>query len=181
MQQLPLSAAFSKAYTLHSKHSLSSEHSQELLELLQHCEQLVEQGALFSRNEDQDDLSTGLMRYLLVPFMKAEALNTAALPQQPQQQQQATMAQQRLQQASAARAAYTQFLQRASQYSLLGSTCQAAYEAQEAGQAAAADPGTARGQKVERFRRSRALQGLIQQLEARQQRADEEVRQGKGR
>jgi immunoglobulin-binding protein 1 len=162
-EQLSLSAAFSRAFELYSNASRSPADCQELLGLLQHAEQLVEQGALFSRNEDQDDLSTATLRYLLIPFLKADVLNT--MPQQ-------SMAQ-RLQQATAAKAAYSHFLQHASQYSLLGSTCQSAYEAQEAGQAI--DLGTARSQKVERFKRSKAVQGLLQQLEARQKRGDEEV------
>lgn len=163
-EQLPLSTAFSNAFQLHLKPSLSPAECLEALELLDHCEQLMEQAALFSRNEDQDDLSTAVMRYLLVPFLKADVLNT--MPQQ-------SMAQ-RLQQATAAKAAYSHFLQRCSQYSLLGSSCQAGYEAQEAGKAV--DPNTARSQKVERFKRSKAVQGLIQQMEARQKRGDEEVR-----
>lgn len=171
-QQLPLSAAFSKAYTQLCSSSSSNTNQQlspgELLELLEHCELLVEQGALFSRNEEQEDLSTASMRYLLVTFLKAELLNT--MPQQ-------SMAQ-RLQQVQAAKAGYCQFLQRCGQYGLLGAACQAAYDAQEAGQAV--DPGTARSQKVERFKRSKAVAGLIQQLEARQKRADEEVRGERG-
>lgn len=166
VEQLSLSAAFSKAYKLHATSPLSQSDYKELLILLEHCDGLVEQGALFSRNEDQDDLSTGSMRYLLIPFLTADVLNT--MPQQ-------SMAQ-RLQQAQAAKAAYSQFLQRCSQYCLLGPTCQAAYDAQESGQAL--DPGTARSQKVERFKRSKAVQGLIQQLESRQKRADEEVSGG---
>jgi immunoglobulin-binding protein 1 len=163
VEQLSLSAAFSKAYKLHAKSPLSHSDYQELLSLLEHCDRLVEQGALFSHNEDQEDLSTGSMRYLLIPFLTADVLNT--MPQQ-------SMAQ-RLQQAQAAKAAYSQFLQRCSQYCLLGPTCQATYDAQESGQAL--DAGTARAQKVERFKRSKAIQGLIQQLESRQKQADEEV------
>jgi hypothetical protein len=168
VEQLPLSAAFSKAFRLHSNASRSPADCQQLLDVLEHCEQLVEQGGLFSRNETQEDLSTASMRYLLISYLKADVLNT--MPQQ-------SMAQ-RLQQAQAAKAAYSQFLQHCSQYSLLGSSCQAAYDAQESGQAV--DPGTSRSQKVERFKRSKAVQGLIQQLESRQKRADEEVGGGTG-
>jgi hypothetical protein len=164
--QLPLSAAFSKALALHGKPPSSPAEWAQLLELLEHCELLVEQGGLFSRNETQEDLSTASMRYLLVPYLRADTLNT--MPQQGMAQ--------RLQQVQAARAAYSSFLQRVSQYALLGSSCQAAYEAQESGQAV--DPGAARSHKVERFKRSKAVAGLIQQLESRQRRADEEVRGG---
>lgn len=163
VEQLPLSAAFIKAFQVHSNASRSSAECQHLLDVLQHCEQLVEQGGLFSRNETQEDLSTASMRYLLISYLKADVLNT--MPQQ-------SMAQ-RLQQVQAAKAAFSQFLQHCSQYSLLGSSCQAAYDAQESGQSV--DPGTARSQKVERFKRTKAVQGLIQQLESRQKRADEEV------
>lgn len=164
LEQLPLSTAFSKAFQLHENASRSPAECQQLLELLEHCDRLVEQGGFFSRNETQEDLSTSSMRYLLVPYLKADVLNS--MPQQSMVQ--------RLQQVQTAKAAYSQFLQRCSQYSLLGNSCQAAYDAQESGQAV--DPGTARSQKVERFKRSKAVAGLVQQLESRQKRADEEVR-----
>lgn len=160
---LPLAAAFERAQALASG-SGCAQSTPELLALLDHAQRCVEAAALFSRNEDAEDLATPVMRYLLLPFMKAEALHTRAPAREP-----AT----RRAQLAAALSCYSAFLQRAAQYGLLGPAGRPAYAAEEAD--ARPDPGAARASKIERFKRSRALEGLLQQLGRRRRDADEEV------
>ncbi|KAF8069647.1 TAP46 [Scenedesmus sp. PABB004] len=125
------------------------------LPLLARCEDLVARAGLFSANEDADDLVTGQLRYLLVPFLRAEALHGAP----PPGQRGAAGAAARAAQLSAASEAYAAFLQRAAQYGFLRGAARAAYDAEESG--APLDPGAARHGKIERFKRSRAVAGLI--------------------
>jgi hypothetical protein len=44
----------------------SPDKSQQALQLLTHCELLIQRAALFSSNEDADDLITTQLKYLLV-------------------------------------------------------------------------------------------------------------------
>lgn len=101
---------------------------------------------------------------LQVPFHKAELLSTHSSPDLTT----------RLQQLRAAHDAYWQYLQRCHQYGFLKGSVADAYAAEEAG--AAPDPGTARNHRIERFKRSKAVNGLLQQLKSRCKVADEEVR-----
>eukprot|EP00879_Flechtneria_rotunda_P007069 GHRR01007420.1.p1 GENE.GHRR01007420.1~~GHRR01007420.1.p1 ORF type:complete len:356 (+),score=169.55 GHRR01007420.1:97-1164(+) len=161
---LTLSAAYQKASELcASSPSAGKGQVQEALDLLQHCEQLIQHAALFSSNEDHDDLATSHLKYLLVPSMKAELL----------QNQPAPGPRERLQQLQAAASLYTQFLQRCHQYGILGGSCKDTYLAQE--QEKPQDPGKARTHKVERFKRSKQLATLLQQLNSKRQQADEEA------
>lgn len=50
------------------------------LRLLAQAAQLVESAALFSPNEDREDLATSDLRYLLVPFYRGELLAQAVSP-----------------------------------------------------------------------------------------------------
>jgi hypothetical protein len=189
-EQLSLPVAFDRAFKLHSSSQRAGAScTAELLRLLEHCQLLVARAALFSRNEEQDDLTTASMRYLLVPALLGDVHNAASPTQS------GGAAAQRRASVQAARAAYTQFLQRAAQYQLLGDACQAAYEAMEqgagasssgsssaggggssSGRAPPSDPGAARAAKLARFRRAREVAGLIGTLQERQQRPDEQVR-----
>lgn len=49
--------------------------TQEAQHLLSHCEDLIERAALFSSNEDKDDLVTSHLKYLLVSIFTAGALH----------------------------------------------------------------------------------------------------------
>jgi hypothetical protein len=80
----------------------------------------------------------------------------------------------RLQHVQAAAEGYCAYLQRCQQYGLLRGPLAAAYSAEEAG--SSADPGTARNQRIERFKRSKAVAGLAQAMRSRRSAADEEVR-----
>jgi hypothetical protein len=162
--ELPLPLAFSQAFHLWSEQQAGCAAAppppDHLLALLARCASAS--ASLFSRNEDQDDLTTASMRYLLVPAMQGDVL-AASHARSPQARGAAVRG---------AAAAYAAFLARAGQYGLLGGPGAPARGAAEgiAG-GRALDPGAAREAKVARFKRSRALAATIAQLSARQRRA----------
>lgn len=55
----------------------SPDTAQEALQLLSHCELLVQRAALFSSNEDADDLITSQLKYLLVRSKRCHGLHVA--------------------------------------------------------------------------------------------------------
>ena len=81
LQDLPLPALFQRARaTLKQLESLpaSDPRVQQLVRqgtaVLRHAAHAVDALALFSANEDRDDLTTGDIKYLLIPFYQAEVL-----------------------------------------------------------------------------------------------------------
>jgi len=159
IEELSLNAAYERATRLAN----TSGSTTEALDLLEHCEQLLSKAALFSSNEDKDDLQTSCIRYLLVPFLKAELLNSQTGQSPPD----------RMQVLQAAGDAYSAFLQRCHQYGFLNEASSDYYKAEEQGMQQ--DPSTCRSQKIERFKRSKAVAGLLQHMNSRKTHADEEV------
>jgi hypothetical protein len=100
---------------------------------------------------------------LQVPFLQAE-LHSSLPTRDPAA---------RLQHVQAASEGYCAYLQRCQQYGLLRGPLADAYSAEEAG--SSVDPGTVRNQRIERFKRSKAVSGLLQQMRGRRKLADEEV------
>lgn len=133
--------------------------------LLAVCKNLIQRAALFSGNEDKDDLLTAHIKYLLVPYFMAELLNSRT------QHDAAPLARSR--QLNEALELYSEYLQRCDQYGFLTGACRDTYAAEEQG--IMPDPGTCRNQRIERFNRSRALTALVQQMRHRKESADEEV------
>lgn len=79
LEDLPLPALFgiceSCYNALETVHPVNDEVKfDRALAAMQRCRALVDASALFSTNEEQDDLATGDMKYLLVPFYLAETL-----------------------------------------------------------------------------------------------------------
>jgi immunoglobulin-binding protein 1 len=78
-QDLPLPALFNRAEaTLYKLKSTPSPSQTQLihdaLTCLDRASALVDSLGLFSSNEDKDDLTTGVIKYLLIPYYKAEIL-----------------------------------------------------------------------------------------------------------
>jgi hypothetical protein len=69
-EQSSLAAAYDRVSQLldgpDGTSAASPDRAQEALQLLSHCELLIQQAALFSSNEDADDLITSHLKYLLV-------------------------------------------------------------------------------------------------------------------
>lgn len=69
LQDLPLQALFQRCFTAHKRlnhlprdASAAQELLRGLLQMLQHCDILVDASALFSSNEEQDDIQTTSLR-----------------------------------------------------------------------------------------------------------------------
>ncbi|KAI5063949.1 hypothetical protein GOP47_0020619 [Adiantum capillus-veneris] len=80
LEQMSLPALFDRALQLHSRSldpQITQDEAREGYELLQRCESLIDKLALFSSNEQKDDVTTGDLKYLLVPYFKAEFLERA--------------------------------------------------------------------------------------------------------
>lgn len=89
------------------------------------CRQLVasvESAALFSANEELDDIATGDIKFLLAPFYLAELLGSCPAPDGPTQ---------RLRQVQEAHSAYNSFLHRCQHYGLLGELGSKLYKTME--------------------------------------------------
>lgn len=171
IDSLSLADAFSKVYSVIGAGSLEdafaslSSHADDFARLLNHCQSLIDRTALFSSNEDQDDILTVHLKYLLVPFLQAEMLITHT--------QLGVSPSHRIQQLQEALLLYSAFLQRCDQYALLKGVCQDVYMSEEQGRTV--DPGTLRNYKIERFKRSKAVRGLVQHLTSMRRAATEEV------
>ncbi|KXZ46089.1 hypothetical protein GPECTOR_47g365 [Gonium pectorale] len=128
--------------------------------LLLRTESAIESFGVFSANEDKDDLATGDMKYLLVPFYRASLLSAAPVPTDGGSGASAA----RLAAVNRALPALGAFLQRCEQYGLLGALGSSGLEVAMGG---AVDPTARRNFKVEKFKRERALNGALGALEAR--------------
>lgn len=74
-EHLSLPALFDKAFQLHSRalqSHLSSDEAKKGCQYLRQCEAMIDKLGLFSVNEGKDDISTGDLKYLLVPYLQAE-------------------------------------------------------------------------------------------------------------
>jgi len=83
MQDLPLPALFRRAEATFQKLQSQSapspsgqdQHINAALACLDRASALIDSLGLFSSNEDKDDLTTGEIKYLLIPYYKAEILS----------------------------------------------------------------------------------------------------------
>ena len=160
---LPLPALLSRCQLVHRHLDnliASARARPELLasaaSLLQRCQHMVESQAIFSTNEDEEDISTADLPYLLVPFYRGELLCSS----------QASSTGQRMAQVSEATASFFQFLQRCSQYHLQGPVCTKYYSLAEQEQDGI-DQATKRTAKIEKFKQDRAIAAQMEKLEQR--------------
>ncbi|GJP56282.1 hypothetical protein CLOM_g15351 [Closterium sp. NIES-68] len=84
---LSLPALFDKAYDVHSRadsESVPPEQVEMAIKYLAECTSRIRHLALFSSNEEIDDVATGDIKYLLVPWLHADLLQRVpALPAAP--------------------------------------------------------------------------------------------------
>lgn len=186
-QLVPLAEQYDEAVRLveECNKGRSSAAIERALSALSRCDLAVERAALFSSNEDADDISTASLKYLLIPSMRAELLSAAPCSGGPEQ---------RLQHVTAALSSISDFLTRAVQYGIVKGTAAAAAgvssrddEGEEASAAvrrvptaAALDPGARRIAKIERFQRTRVLQAAAEQLRQQREEARRKGRAGAG-
>ncbi|KAI8464901.1 MAG: TAP42-like protein [Monoraphidium minutum] len=190
-QQLPLAELYGEAQGLAAaaRAARTAPSTAAALAALGRCEAAVERAALFSDNEDLDDLATSSLKYLLLPWARAELLSGAPCAGGPEARARAV---------GGALAALREFLTRAAQYGALKGTAAVAAGVggdgdgdadgggggvvvpQRAGGAAGGaggDAGARRLAKIERFKRQRALAAAAEQL---RKRREDAARRGGG-
>ncbi|PWA95719.1 2A phosphatase associated protein of 46 kD [Artemisia annua] len=78
MEDMSLPSLFDKARKIHLQSSDDSTVDKETLrkgcEALQHCEEMISKLGLFSTNETKQDITTTNLKYILVPFYLAELI-----------------------------------------------------------------------------------------------------------
>ncbi|VFQ72654.1 unnamed protein product [Cuscuta campestris] len=75
MEEMPLPALFEQARKIHytaSESMVDQETVKKGCELSRKCEDMISKLGLFSSNEKKDDISTGNLKYLLVPYYLGE-------------------------------------------------------------------------------------------------------------
>jgi hypothetical protein len=82
-ENLSLSAAYDRVEELldgsDGTSPASPNTAQQALQLLSHCELLIQRAALFSSNEDADDLITSQLKYLLVRLKQCHSLHAVVI------------------------------------------------------------------------------------------------------
>lgn len=76
-EHVPLPTLFDRALQLHSRSQdsqITADEAKKGCDVLQQCEGLIDKLGVFSSNEQKDDISTGDLKYLLVPYLRAELL-----------------------------------------------------------------------------------------------------------
>lgn len=156
----PLPVLFAEvARSCNDLSSISTSARNDLLDRLVVCSRQIDKHALFSRNEELDDVATSYLKYLLVPFFLAEVLATS-----PERAPAA-----RSQELRSAISAYREFLGKCECYNLLSGLPGADGIAQ--GDESRLDPHTRRTLKIERFKQEKSVSSRIKQLESDQERA----------
>eukprot|EP00877_Chromochloris_zofingiensis_P010428 jgi/Chrzof1/5639/Cz16g09260.t1 len=154
MSDVPLSAAYSTAVDLSEKLKAGDATFQAAaVDALDQCESRIDNAGIFSSNEDKDDIHTGNLRYLLVPYLRGDVLSHARAPD----------AASRMRQVTDAIESYNRFLHRCYQYQLLPESAETSYVGSEEGRQQ--DPSSRRATKIERFKRNKALDSLLQHLQ----------------
>ncbi|GMH37584.1 hypothetical protein BSKO_05457 [Bryopsis sp. KO-2023] len=110
---------------------------------------------VFSSNEDEDDMATDSLKYLLVPYYSAEFL--AQRPVREVVQRKGSLA--------GAMVCYDDFLRRCGQYGLLGEVCSETWRRIEE-EEVLTDSTTKRNEKVARFKREKAIESEMNRLRA---------------
>lgn len=172
---LPLGVLYSRSAAIHEHldrivGSKDPHLVSKALEICQNCERVVESQGIFSANEDQEDLSTSDMRYLLAPYHTAELLSSSPVASPSQ----------RLEQVQAAERGYSRFLHRLDQYKLLGDLGSKMYKHEE--EHGALDPNTKRMLKIEKFKQDKNINAQLCLMQQQRDAAahKEEVRNSHG-
>lgn len=133
---------------------------ERLIAALGWCNNLIESNGIFSSNEDQDDLSTSAIRYLLVPYMLAGVNASTSVKDKAQ----------RLRHVQNALDQYGAFLQRCQQYDTLGAVGKSQFHLQEDG--LVPDATSQRVTKIETYKRKKAIDMALDALTKQQRRGN---------
>lgn len=160
LQDLPLSEVFRRASSVAAQADSfpPGEDTNELfrrgISWFRLASDLIDRLALFSTNEDKDDIPTSDMKYLLTPFYLGELSSGINAPGSPDVRRGAV---------TEAVAAYSTFIASCDRYGLLGECAAAVHGELEGGM----DPQTARAAKIARFKREKALKLQLEEIHKR--------------
>jgi len=155
LEDVPLPHLFDKAQQLHAladSSRLENEEIRKACQMLQKCQEIVDKLALFSSNEEKDDVSTGDLKYLLVPYYLGDLTEKLE-------------AEDRVQLVKAAEGQLLGFIRSCERLELLSES-----EAQSLAREAPATPDIRRAEKVARFRKQRAAESKLQEIRERKER-----------
>ena len=139
------------------------------------AQSLIESEGCFSSNEESDDIKTSDLPLLMVPYAIGEVFSTC--PNSPSSPSPSSSTTHRLSLVTQALSHYNAFLSRLHNYKLLGELASAQFvkdedegEEEESGaRVRRLDPTTKRQEKIDRFKREKALSAQIQRIESRAQ------------
>lgn len=163
IEDLPLLILFHRAHESFQKlqYALpgpeeSNKLVQDAIACLQRAAVLVDNLALFSSNEDAEDLATGDLQYLMIPYYHAELLSTLYYDQPDA----------RIVALKAACRLHNAFLTRLQQYGLLREAAarNIAPSLLESNETLVMDPTSLRERKIERFKLERSIHARLEAL-----------------
>lgn len=121
------------------------------VEMLRHCVLQVDRAGVFSSNEEKDDIATADLKYMLTPFYLSEVVSRTRTPDP------AT----RLPIVTEAAENTELFLAMCDRHGFLPDAARAARERE-----GTVDPATFRAEKVNRFKRDKAIRVRLEELDA---------------
>lgn len=154
-EHVALPTLFDKALQLHLRaqdSQITSDEAKEGCDLLQQCEGLIDKLGLFSSNEQKDDISTADLKYLLVPYLKAELVEKVDTSD-------------RLQALKSASLYLKVFVSSCEQFDLVPAAELSAFN-----QEAPITAETRRETKIARYKRAKAAELKLQQISERRER-----------
>lgn len=155
LEDVPLPQLLTQAQQIHSLANSSQIGNDEVkkgCQLLRKCQEIADRIGLFSTNEEKEDISTGDLKYLLVPYYLGEL--TEKLETED-----------RVQLVRVAKGQLLSFIRTCERLELLSES-----DAQVLSREGRATPETRRAEKVARFRKQRAAESKLQEIKERKER-----------
>lgn len=155
LEDVPLPQLLNQAQEIHSRANSSRVANDDVkkgCQILQKCQEIIDKLGLFSRNEDKDDISTGDLKYLLVPYYLGDL--TEKLETED-----------RMQLVKVSKGQLLSFIRSCERLELLSES-----EAQVLTREGQTTPETRRAEKVARFRKQRAAESKLQEIKERKER-----------
>ncbi|CAM6083092.1 unnamed protein product [Calypogeia fissa] len=154
----PLSLLFERGqelYAVAESSALDPDQVARAVGLFERCQELIDKLSLFSSNEEKEDISTGDLKFLLVPYylgFLTEKLSTKDTPS-------------RLRKVDASKSQLLAFIRVCDRLELVPSA-----ETEALAQETAPNAEARRNQKLARFKRQKAAQSQLQEIKERQER-----------
>mmetsp|Transcript_17879 Transcript_17879/g.30051 ORF Transcript_17879/g.30051 Transcript_17879/m.30051 type:complete len:360 (+) Transcript_17879:88-1167(+) len=161
--QMPLAVLYERGKRVHDQMESGSSTQEDIRSAatnLQNCKVAVERLALFSRNEDPDDIATGDLKFLLVPFYLGEVLLQL---QAADVVTFASSSASRTVTLKGAKQEFKEFLSVCDDIDLLSALDQRAFHREEP-----TDANTKRNEKIAHFKRDKEIKQRLADIEAKE-------------